>query len=101
MINSPLGRAYVGSVASQQVGQANVNGTKLQAFPLVFPPLDVQDRLLARHEAVADAGRRLVAEVVRARQRKSLLRRALLQAAFTGRLTGTSSDLDGAEESIA
>ena len=34
-LNSIFGRAWIGSVVSQQVGQANVNGTKLQA--LVFP----------------------------------------------------------------
>jgi type I restriction enzyme S subunit len=100
VINSPLGRAYIRSVASQQVGQANVNGTKLKAFPLMLPPLDVQDRLLARHEAVDETRRRLVAQVAQTRQRTSLLRRALLQAAFTGRLTETSSGLDRAEESI-
>jgi len=37
-INSPYGRAWVASVVSQQVGQANVNGTKLKALATPLPP---------------------------------------------------------------
>jgi len=92
VINSPLGRAYVGSVASQQVGQANVNGSKLKAFPLLFPPRDIQDQLLAHHDAVASACRRLDAQMRQARRRADILRQALLQAAFSGRLTSRTSD---------
>ena len=37
-INSQHGRAYISQVKSQQVGQANVNGTKLAAMPIPLPP---------------------------------------------------------------
>lgn len=47
VINSPQGRAYVASCVSQQVGQANVNGQKLKAFPLPVPPPGlVQSRMI-------------------------------------------------------
>src|SRR5581483_7949508 len=38
-INSPQGRHWVAGVASQQVGQANVSGSKLQALRFPLPPL--------------------------------------------------------------
>ena len=38
-INSSHGRAWVASAVSQQVGQANVNSTKLKAFRIPVPPL--------------------------------------------------------------
>ncbi|WP_375502143.1 restriction endonuclease subunit S [uncultured Jatrophihabitans sp.] len=87
-INSPQGRAYVGSVASQQVGQANVNGTKLKAFPLPLPPVEHQRQLIAVHDAVQASARRLAASASLSVHRSMALRRALLAAAFSGRLTG-------------
>lgn len=101
VINSPLGRSYIASVASQQVGQANVNGTKLKAFPLLVPPIDEQDRLLRDHLELIEGGERLRKQHEVIRDRSSVLRRALLQAAFSGQLTGRSSDLDRAEEATA
>lgn len=41
-INSPFGRSWVLSVANQQVGQANVNGTKLKALAIALPPEEEQ-----------------------------------------------------------
>ena len=38
VLNSTIGRRYVAGVRSQQVGQANVNGTKLAATPIPLPP---------------------------------------------------------------
>lgn len=44
-LTSALGRAWVRSVVSQQVGQANVNGTKLKALTVPLPPRQVQDAI--------------------------------------------------------
>ncbi|MCP4114122.1 MAG: restriction endonuclease subunit S [Desulfobacteraceae bacterium] len=41
-INSPFGRKWIDSVVNQQVGQANVNGTKLKALSIPIPPLEEQ-----------------------------------------------------------
>lgn len=41
-INSPFGRSWVLSVANQQVGQANVNGTKLKALAIPLPSEEEQ-----------------------------------------------------------
>src|SRR5574340_964880 len=52
-INSSHGRNWVKSVVTQQVGQANVNGTKLQALSVPLPPAGEQ------HSIVAELERRL------------------------------------------
>jgi type I restriction enzyme S subunit len=52
-INSVHGRKWVMSVVTQQVGQANVNGTKLQDLLIPLPPIVEQERI------VSELGRRL------------------------------------------
>ena len=87
VINSPQGRAHIASVATQQVGQANVNGTKLKAFPLPMPPLSQQRELVAAHERTSHEARRLKAVAEDSLKRSEALRRSLLAAAFSGQLT--------------
>ena len=85
-LNSPIGREWVGQVASQQVGQANVNGTKLRALGIPLPPMAEQieiNRLLNAAFARAD---RLEAEATRARALLDRLEAALLAKAFRGEL---------------
>lgn len=85
-LNSALGRAWVRSVVSQQVGQANVNGTKLKQLTLPVPPVEQQERICG----IAEAQLGLVDEMRRAitdwRARSDQLRRATLEAAFRGQL---------------
>jgi len=86
VINSHLGRQYIASVRTQQVGQANVNGTKLAAMPIPLPPLDEQRRVLAEVEqqfSILDA---MDAQIDRALRRSAGLRRAILEQAFSGKL---------------
>ena len=45
-INSYFGRLYINSVVAQQVGQANVNGTKLSNMPIPLPNKKEQDRIV-------------------------------------------------------
>jgi type I restriction enzyme, S subunit len=85
-INSIFGRMYIASVVSQQVGQANVNGTKLANMPVPLPPLAEQKRI------VEEVERRLsvitaTQQAIRANQTRSgRLRQSILQQAFNGRL---------------
>lgn len=86
VINSHLGRAYVEEVAVQQVGQANVNGTKLKQFPLLLPPREEQVRILAelaRQVSFLDACEGAVEGGL---ARSAALRRSVLKAAFEGKL---------------
>ncbi|MFD3334403.1 restriction endonuclease subunit S [Streptomyces sp. NPDC058700] len=85
-INSPEGRRYINSVAAQQVGQANVNGTKLASFPIPLPPHGEQLRLLAELREWNETVERTASITQRALKRSAHLRRSLLGRAFTGQL---------------
>jgi type I restriction enzyme S subunit len=85
-INSIFGRKYIGSVVSQQVGQANVNGTKLSKMPIPLPPLAEQRRIVAEVErrlSVADEVARTVEQSMAQAER---LRQSILKKAFEGKL---------------
>ena len=85
-LNSSLGRKWIKSVVSQQVGQANVNGTKLQAFLFPLPPEPEQLSILAeveRRQSILDEQEiALEKEIMRAER----LRQSILKSAFEGRL---------------
>jgi type I restriction enzyme S subunit len=85
-VNSPQGRRYIASVQSQQVGQANVNGTKLSQMPIRVPSLDVQERILVALDSTNAAVESCKAEIVNELQRASSLRRSILSSAFSGKL---------------
>ncbi|MFI9451801.1 restriction endonuclease subunit S [Amycolatopsis sp. NPDC052450] len=94
-INSSEGRRYIRSVAAQQVGQANVNGTKLASFPIPLPPHDEQLRLLAELHEWNDQVERASRVAKYALKRSAHLRRSLLSHAFSGKL----APQDSADES--
>jgi type I restriction enzyme, S subunit len=86
VINSAPGRVYISSVVVQQVGQANVNGTKLGRFPIPLPPVAEQHRIvneMERHFSFIDACERTVDVGL---VRSAALRRSILKSAFEGRL---------------
>jgi type I restriction enzyme, S subunit len=85
-INSIFGRAWVASCVSQQVGQANVNGTKLQALAIPLPPLAEQTRIVAEVERRLSVIDELEAVTAANIQRATRLRQSILQRAFTGEL---------------
>jgi type I restriction enzyme S subunit len=85
-LNSIYGRKWVKAVVVQQVGQANVNGTKLRAFRFAMPDLPTQEAIVAevrRRFSLCDAAAKSVdADLLRCAR----LRQALLRIAFAGRL---------------
>jgi type I restriction enzyme S subunit len=85
-INSVFGRAWIGDVVSQQVGQANVNGTKLQALAIPLPPLAEQTRIVMEVERRLSVVEELEVVVSANLQRATRLRQSILQKAFTGKL---------------
>lgn len=85
-INSVFGRAWIADVVSQQVGQANVNGTKLQALAVPLPPLSEQTRIVSEVERRLSVVDELEALVRANLQRAIRLRQAILQKAFSGEL---------------
>jgi type I restriction enzyme, S subunit len=85
-LNSGLGREWITSVVSQQVGQANVNGTKLQAFIFPLPPQAEQDRILAevdRKLSVVEEQEFVIGQNLLRAER---LRQSILKRAFEGKL---------------
>jgi len=71
---------------------------KLRAIELPIPDLQTQRAMVARVTAHVQATSRLAHEVRRVAQEGGALRRALLGAAFSGRLTGRTTDVEKVEE---
>ena len=67
-----------------------LNKSRFCALELPMPPAADRDRLLARFEDASLASHRLRQAVAAAQARRAGLRRALMAAAFSGRLTGTN-----------
>lgn len=79
-----------------KIDQATIGSTTVP-----IPDLETQRALIERLDEVELTKARTIGAAEAGRSRGSLLRRALLAAAFSGRLTGRSSDLDVAEEFVA
>jgi type I restriction enzyme S subunit len=91
-INSPTGRKYIQSVASQQVGQANVNGKKLAAMPIPLPTLAEQNRIVETVNGMLESADRTTEIIASAERKWSQVRRSLLMDAFSGRLVAQDPD---------
>ena len=85
-INSAYGREWVASVVSQQVGQANVNGTKLRQLGVPVMSRDEQREIARRVEAAFGWIDRLASEATSARKLIDHLDQAVLAKAFRGEL---------------
>jgi len=85
-INSIFGRQYIASVVSQQVGQANVNGTKLANMPIPLAPLAEQHRIVAEVERRLSVVQELEQTISASLKRATRLRQAILKRAFEGEL---------------
>ena len=85
-INSNYGRKWIKLVVSQQVGQANVNGTKLQALSVPLPPYIEQGRIVSEVENKFSIIDRIEKEVGRDLIRADRLRQSILKKAFSGKL---------------
>jgi type I restriction enzyme S subunit len=85
-INSEYGREWVRSVVNQQVGQANVNGTKLKELGVPLIPMEEQKQLWSCIKKSFAAIDRLGNETSRARELLDRLDQATLAKAFRGGL---------------
>ena len=85
-INSNYGRQWIKSVVSQQVGQANVNGTKLQALSVPLPPHNEQGIIVSEVENKLSTIDGIEKEVDRNLIRADRLRQSVLKKAFSGKL---------------
>lgn len=85
-INSSFGRSWVATATSQQVGQANVNGSKLRGLGVPLLPFDEQLVIWKRIRSAFVEIDRLTAEAAAARRLLDKLDQATLARAFRGEL---------------
>ena len=89
--NSPQHRGVLTAVASSSSGLHTLSVSKLKRLSIPVPAVETQHELVARLDEIRTAKARLGDAVAGARKRNKLLRRALLAAAFSGRLTGSTT----------
>ncbi len=85
-INSVYGRNWIKTVVSQQVGQANVNGTKLQALLIPLPPAKEQKVIVEEIESRLSVAEEIEEVIDINLKRAERLRQAILKKAFSGML---------------
>jgi restriction endonuclease S subunit/predicted GIY-YIG superfamily endonuclease len=92
-INSSHGRNWVKSVVTQQVGQANVNGTKLQALAVPLPPEPEQQRIVAEMDRRLSLIRETESQIDANIQRSERMRQSILGKAFSGGFSVVNVDV--------
>ena len=98
MLDRPEARRRLEELAASSAGQYNLGLKKLDGVEVPLPSIDEQQRRIEAYSGVAQRAGLLSSTLNASRRRSGVLRQALLAAAFSGRLTGRSSDLDFAEE---
>jgi type I restriction enzyme S subunit len=96
--NSPQNRRELTDLASSSSGLHTLSVSKLKSLKVLVPTLDRQRELVAQVQGIRDRRRRLDTELNLAASRTQQLRRSLLAAAFSGRLTGRTTDIEMVEE---
>lgn len=93
-----LGSEWAARNGKQSVNLASISLTKIKLMPIPVPPMGDQPAIVRRvQERLAVAARAM--DAIAEQERRSVaLRRALLTAAFSGRLTGRSTDTEVVEE---
>ena len=93
-----LGAPWAERNGKQSVNLASISLSKIRLMPIPVPPRSLQARLVQSIGDWAGAIERLTTELRLAQQRSVVLRRALLDAAFSGRLTGRTISAELVEE---
>lgn len=85
-INSAYGKRWIKSVVVQQVGQANVNGSKLSALAVPVPPLEEQQEIISALHAQTNEIVGQLRSVEMSLKQSNAQRQNILRAAFAGQL---------------
>jgi type I restriction enzyme, S subunit len=96
--NSPQNRQQLMDLASSSSGLYTLSVSKLRSLSIPVPSIERQEQIVRALAEVRQRRALLTHELDRALGRALRLRRSLLAAAFSGRLTGRSSDLDRVAE---
>jgi len=93
-----IGGRWAERNGKQSVNLASISLSMIRKMPVIVPPPDVASRVIAQlHEQLKSVDR-ASSQIEAAQRRGSSLRRAVLAAAFTGRLTGSRKDQEVIEE---
>lgn len=98
---SPIVRQQIESQTRTTAGIYKVNQGHLNGIELPIPSMADQRRVVRRVTDVQDGEHRLAEALDQSMRRGASLRRALLDAAFSGRLTGRSTDSEIVDEIAA
>ncbi len=85
-INSGFGRLWIKSVVTQQVGQANVNGTKLAALAIPLPPAEEQSEIVRLLQEQRKSSFEQSSNIEHSLKQLAVQRKNILKAAFSGQL---------------
>ncbi|MEW8152015.1 MAG: restriction endonuclease subunit S [Candidatus Thiodiazotropha endolucinida] len=85
-INSSCGRNWIKSCVSQNVGQANVNGTKLKALVMPLPSLEEQKEITRIVEDKMQSSDRLLVELDHQLLKIEKNKLSVLASAFSGKV---------------
>jgi len=91
-INSAYGRHWVKSVVVQQVGQANVNGSKLAALSVPLPPLAEQVELMRVLAEQIESAFAQEKDIEKSLKQSTAQRQNILRSAFSGYLVPQTPD---------
>ena len=97
-INSAFGKSWIKNVVSQQVGQANVNGTKLKALSVPLPPYEEQLEIVQLLDDINSQIDTLEQWCASELTRSATLRQSILKDAFTGKLVPQDPNDEPASE---
>ena len=98
MTANTFGALWAELNGKQSTNLASISLTKIKQMPVIVPPLEQAQGAVRRVREMSDSTARLQECLAAAATRSMALRRSLLAAAFSGRLTGSASDADRIEE---
>lgn len=98
LTTNSFGASWAEQNGKQSVNLASISLSMIRKMPVIVPPDGVAGRLVREIRDEAESLDRVQTAVAQASTRSARLRRALLAAAFAGRLTGRGSDTDVIEE---
>lgn len=101
MLSTPQIRQILESLAASSAGQHNLSLAKLDPLAIPLPSRDAQDAALSRLVKTEESISALKHELDLSKRKSAALRRALLAAAFSGRLTGRHTDGEVIDELAA
>ena len=97
-LNSIFGKSYVKSVVTQQVGQANVNGTKLAMMPIPLMSNEEQEQIISQIEQGFSLIENTSQIVESTLQKLQTMKMSVLKQAFEGKLVPQDPDDEPASE---